>query len=201
METNRTFFTADWHLGESRLNLMERPFTNTHEMLELLIKRHNEVVLPNDEVIVVGDVCFKQAPEFLHYVEKFNGKKTLIRGNHDVVFTDEQLAPYFNKIVPEGSGIDMEYKGIPLWVTHYPTCGKPDRFNLVGHIHAAWKYQLNMLNIGVDVHHFYPTNLDMIPFYLEAIAKYYDEDVWVGYHDMNISYRGKRGKQGSYFKP
>jgi hypothetical protein len=57
-----------------------------------------------------------------------------------------------------------------------------------------------MLNIGVDVHHFRPVNLDSIPFHLTAISEYYDEDVWVAYNEINQRYRGKRGKEGSYFK-
>ena len=57
-----------------------------------------------------------------------------------------------------------------------------------------------MLNIGVDVHHFRPVNLDKIPFHYKAICEYYDQDVWVGYSPINEVYKGMRGKEGSYFK-
>ena len=124
-----------------------------------------------------------------------------MRGNHDKVFDDEQLKPYFHTIIAEGGGFYTELGGVKCYVTHYPTRGVEDAFNLVGHIHAAWKYQLNMLNIGVDVHHFRPVCVDTIPFHLGAVEKFYDQDVWVGYNPINANYQGKRGKPGSYFTP
>jgi calcineurin-like phosphoesterase family protein len=197
----KTWLTADWHLGEDRFELMGRPFTSQMEMIDTLVQNHNKVVAPDDEVIMVGDVCYQKTPEFLPYVARFNGKKTLIRGNHDRVFTDEQLIEYFDTIVPEGGGVSIERNDIPLYITHYPSEGVKDRFNLVGHIHSAWKYQLNMLNIGVDVNHFRPVSMDKVPFHLGAIEKFYDGDVWVAYRDTNSSYQATRGKKNTYFRP
>ena len=200
--TNKTtFLVADWHLGEDRFELMGRPFSTQMEMIDTLVENHNKLVKPDDDVIVVGDVCYQKTPQFLHYVDRFNGKKTLIRGNHDKVFTDEQLEPYFKCIVAEGDGIKVEYENIPLYITHYPTETVGDRFNLVGHIHSAWKYQLNMFNVGVDVNHFKPVNVNKIPFHLKAISEFYDQDVWVAYDERNSSYVGQRGKKGTYFRP
>lgn len=193
------FITADHHLGEDRFELMGRPFKTTEEMTHTLVTNHNNVVDKGDTVYMVGDVCYQKAPEFLDRVALFNGKKTLIRGNHDRGITDAQFKKYFEHVVPEGMGIDLEVDGIKCFATHYPTHGKQDRFNLVGHIHAAWKYQLNMLNIGIDVHHFRPVNLNKIPFHFKAVCEYYDDDVWVGYDGINFSYRNHRGKKGSYF--
>jgi len=159
---------------------MGRPFTDVQHHIDTLIHNHNMLVCPGDRVIMVGDVCYQKAPEYLHYIERFNGVKTLLRGNHDKVFTSEQLYPYFENIYPEGMGFYQKVGDIPCYITHYPTEGVKDAFNLVGHIHAAWKYQLNMLNIGVDVHHFRPVDLETIPFHFKAITDYYDNDVWVG---------------------
>lgn len=193
------FLTADWHLGEDRFELMGRPFQTVDQMVNTLIANHNTVVAKDDIVYMVGDVCYQKTPEFLDRVALFNGKKTLIRGNHDRGITDEQFKKYFKVIVPEGMGLDLEIDGIKCYVTHYPTHGKQDRFNLVGHIHAAWKYQLNSLNIGVDVHNFRPVNLNTIPFHYKAVCEFYDDDVWVGYDPINFIYKNKRGKKGSYF--
>jgi calcineurin-like phosphoesterase family protein len=194
---------ADWHMGETRMEIMQRPFRDASEQYNKLISEHNRIVKPDDTVYVLGDVVSKSAEnptEWLELIAAFNGEKTLVRGNHDVLFTDEQLQPFFANIIAEGKGIYEEVDGIPLWLTHYPTQSLADRFNIVGHIHAAWKYQLNMLNVGVDVHHFCPTRLDKIPFYLKAISDFYDEDVWVADHPANLIYKGVRGKKGRYFK-
>jgi calcineurin-like phosphoesterase family protein len=194
------FFTADWHIGETRLELMQRPFSGPAQMLEALLYHHNLCVSPTDRVIIVGDIVYKETPDWLKYVKKFNGKKTLIRGNHDRVFTDEDLSPYFEEIVEEGSGLEFEIEGIPCYATHYPTKSAPNAFNLVGHIHSAWKYQLNMYNVGVDANHFYPVTTAKIAEAFKAIHDYYDDDVWSAYSAANMIYLGKRGKMGSYLK-
>ena len=104
----KKWICADWHLGEDRFELLSRPFKTKIEHIKHLVSKHNELVGPDDEVIMVGDVCYQKAPEFLHYVDLFNGNKTLIRGNHDRVLTDEDFSSHFNTIVKEGEGIEMD---------------------------------------------------------------------------------------------
>lgn len=196
----KRFITADWHLGEDRFKIMCREgFDDAQEMVDELQERHNMLVAPEDTVYVVGDAVSLNAPEFLSQIDNFNGSKILFRGNHDRQFDDEELSDYFDEIIPEGDGLMVEVGGHKCWITHYPTQSKVEFFNLVGHIHSAWKVQLNSLNVGVDVNHYYPYNLDEdIPFYIKAVTEFYDEDVWVAYHRSNASYKGIRGKEGRY---
>lgn len=192
--------TADYHFGEDRFQIMQRPFKTTEEMLKVLVEKHNEKVAKDDTVYVLGDICYQKYPEQLENIELFNGKKILIRGNHDRVFTEEQLSKYFVQVVHDGGGIELEIEGIPLYLTHYPSCGVLNRFNLVGHIHGAWRYQLNMMNVGVDANHFSPINLQTIPFHFEVICKIFDDDVWVAYNNLNQNYCEERGRRGNYAK-
>lgn len=195
-----TWITSDWHLGENRFDLMFRPFKTTDEHNNTIINNHNSVVGKDDIVYVVGDVVYQKEPKYLPLVSKMNGRKILVRGNHDNVFTDEQLSPYFEKIISDGDGIDLTIQGVDCYLTHYPSTSKKDKFNLVGHIHGAWKYQLNMINIGIDVNHFFPVNSDKVLFYLNTVTNHYDEDVWIAYNEINSQfYRNGRGKQSSYF--
>jgi calcineurin-like phosphoesterase family protein len=196
-----TYITADWHLGEDRLALLGRPFTNPNDHVQHLLKEHNSMVQPTDQVILVGDAVYQNAPHFLERIHEFNGVKTLIRGNHDRIFTDAQLSPYFQTIIPEGQGIEMSIDDIPCFITHYPTQSRTDRFNLVGHIHGDWRVQLNMLNVGVDVHHFRPLPLSSIKGMKTAIESFYDNDVWVAYNPLNSQYLPTRGKKSTYFTP
>lgn len=195
------YFTSDFHFGEERLDIMQRPFSSTEEMNNAIIKNFQEVMTEKDELIVVGDVVHKDHPEALELLTKIpSSKKILIRGNHDTDISDEIFSKYFDKIIREGEGALIKEAGIDCYVTHYPTRGLPQYFNLVGHIHSAWKVQLNMLNVGVDVHHFKPVPASQIKFFHDAISKFYDEDVWVAYNKINSNYLGERGKKGSYFK-
>lgn len=192
--------TSDTHFGEDRLTIMGRPFSSTEKMEEEIVSKYNSRVSNKDTVIMVGDICYKNTPEKITVLKKLNGRKILIRGNHDVGFSDSDLKPFFDIIIPDGDGMEITVGDIPCYITHYPTRGRKDRFNCTGHIHAAWKYQLNMFNIGVDVNHFFPVNLETIPSHLKSITEFYDEDVWVAYKDINADYRSIRGKKSTYFK-
>ncbi len=201
------WFTADWHLGESRMDMMQRPFADADEMFFCLRERHNAVVAPNDTVYVVGDVCNKNTPEWLPRVAEFNGRKILVRGNHDRGISDADFGRCFDAVFPEDGGVFVPFPEagshenpmLELYLTHYPSRALLGHFNLVGHIHSAWKFQLNMVNVGVDVHHFRPVGLDRIPFFREAVTKFYDDDVWAAHLLQNTFYRDVRGVKGSYF--
>lgn len=193
--------TADWHLGENRFEIMQRPFSDAQQMIDKMVENHNAVVGEDDMVYMLGDVCYQKTPQFLEQVSRFNGRKILFRGNHDRVFDDMQLSKYFDLIFPEGQCFSaaLSIDGIELNLVHYPSLAVSDKFNLVGHIHGAWKFQLNCLNVGVDVHHFSPVNFDQIPFFFKAICEFYDDDVWCAYLPANSEFAGKRGKKGNYF--
>jgi calcineurin-like phosphoesterase family protein len=194
------WITADHHLGDDRFKLQQRRgFKDAQDMLDKLVKYHNELVAPEDVVYFVGDVVNQKTPEFLDQVSRFNGKKTLFRGNHDRVFTDEDLAPYFDNIYAERDGMRLMVNELPCWVQHYPTEAKENYFNLVGHVHSAWKVQLNAFNVGVDCNHFRPHDVhEAVPFMFDAICKFYDQDVWVAYNESNAMFQHKRGKKGRY---
>lgn len=221
------YFTADPHLGEPRMGIMQRPFPDALTNYTRMRENYNSMVRPHDLVIWNGDVVSNQATDremWLDRVKTFNGRKWVVLGNHDVTWKSPILTESgcFECVIPHGDGIELDLtvedfkcpKTVPwcqkplpkqleeifLYITHYPTLSRVDRFNLVGHIHAAWKYQKNMLNVGVDVNHFYPMHVHEIPFYLNAITSYYDDDIWVANHKANALYNYSRGKAGSYFK-
>jgi calcineurin-like phosphoesterase family protein len=187
------FATADWQLGDPRLRILGRPFKTVLEMRDKLVRVHNSIVKPNDTVYVAGDSISRYTPECLEDLNLFNGIKILARGNHERRYSDAELRRYFVEIYPDGEGIELEIDGLKCWLTHYPTCGRKDRFNLVGHVHSAWKYQLNMMNVGVDVHHLAPVNLKDIPWHFNTICNRLDRDIWAAYEDVNAAFKDERG--------
>ena len=194
------WFTADWHLGEERFDLMQRPFTDVQKHCDVIIDNYNSVVKPEDLTYVLGDVIYQKADprKYLPMVEKMNGRKILIRGNHDIPFSDEQFSPYFEEIHPDGSGIQLDVNGVSCYLTHYPSTGMRQKFNLVGHIHGTWKVQLNCLNVGLDVNYLYPMPASTVAFYFTAITRHYDDDVFASYLGINDMFRESRGKKNSY---
>ncbi len=209
----RRFVVSDWHIGENRWEIMGRPgFSDPLDMVDHLVKCHNSVVEPNDIVYVVGDVmysgagCDPNGEPWSFHIGRFNGKKILVRGNHDRPWDDKYFlgdSKYhgrFSEVIPDGSGIELRVGDIDCYITHYPSCARQDLFNLVGHVHGAWRVQLNMLNVGVDVHHYYPLDLDKhVPLYYRAICDFYDQDIFAAHSPVNSSYAESRGKKSSYF--
>lgn len=193
------WFCADWHLGEDRFEVLQRPFASVDEHVDFLVEKHNSLVKKDDDVIVVGDAVYKNRPEYLSHVSRFHGRKTLLVGNHDRGIAPALLLGYFDRVIREGDGLELDVCGVPCWATHYPHLGVADRFNLVGHVHAAWKCQLNMYNVGVDVNHFRPVSAAQVAFMFETIRTYYDGDTWIAYHPLNSRLHGVRGKNDYYF--
>ena len=78
------WFTSDLHLGHrAAINMCGRPFENVEEMNEILIRNFNSCVKKNDTVYILGDFSFASPEETRKILEKLNGKKHLIIGNHD----------------------------------------------------------------------------------------------------------------------
>lgn len=191
--TTWLFSDPHWGLTEERMDIMGRPHDYAQRLFAFWLKN----VQPDDLVICLGDVCDQGNAEHLAQLY-LPGRKVLLRGNHDRAITDEQFAPFFEKVFPENTLLTMELAGVPVSLSHYPHYGTAEFFHITGHTHSAWKYQRNMLNVGVDVLHFCLMNAEKIPFYLKAITEYYDQDCWVADHPANQAHRD-RGKAGYYF--
>lgn len=94
-----------------------------------MIDAWNSVVKPNDKVYHLGDVVINR--KALQTLNRLNGDKVLVRGNHDI-FRDEEYRPYFRAIRAYHVLDGMIFSHIPL---HESSLG---RFgvNVHGHLHA-----------------------------------------------------------------
>ena len=197
---NRTFFTSDFHLGDDRFHLYGRRFKDDNDQSRTIIENHNRVVRKNDTVYILGDVIYNKADpkKYLPLLDQLNGKKVLIRGNHDRDISDLEFLEYFERVIPDGEGMELRIGDIDCWLTHYPDTGRTDLFNLVGHVHGLWKVQTNCLNVGTDCHLFHPISGREVEFYFNAICQFYDKDVFSAYSIINAEYASSRGKKSSY---
>ena len=84
------YFTSDLHFGHTNIfkfcpNRTSNTCYDMDTMKETIVKRWNRVVKPQDTVIVVGDVFFYHTrDEMLETMNRLNGTKILVRGNHDL---------------------------------------------------------------------------------------------------------------------
>ena len=134
------FVISDHHLGHT--NSWEkfkredgsplRPFTSTEEMNETMIERHNAKVKEQDTVYFLGDVVINK--KYLELVKRMNGRKILIRGNHDIFKDEDYREVGFQQI--HGVRVFVD-KFILSHIPLHPDC-VTERFkvNVHGHLHA-----------------------------------------------------------------
>lgn len=170
------YFTSDTHFCHSNIiNLTNRPFKDVKEMNTTLIRNWNSCVADNDEIYILGDLIYKgTADEANAILERLNGKKYLIRGNHDKFLDDEN----FNNSIFEWvkDYYVLNYKKTKFVLFHYPILEWDGFFkgdiHLYGHVHNAGKgYDQNnrlsvlgkhSMNVGVDVNKFFPVSIESI---------------------------------------
>ena len=86
MGSNRKpiFFTSDWHIGHANSIVFdERPFKDIQDMHKGLIKRFNANVPPDGVTYFLGDMGVCGSTLTFEVMNKLNGIKVLVLGNHD----------------------------------------------------------------------------------------------------------------------
>jgi calcineurin-like phosphoesterase family protein len=173
------WMTSDQHFNHSKIiDYCDRPFDDVTEMNNALVQKYNEHVSTGDVVYHLGDIGFGKM--VFKYIDQLNGKKILIKGNHDRSFSNRDLLQHFSSVHPTLRLTDIpKYEAIDL--IHDPAQYRGDNFLVNGHVHDKWKVFPGKLNVGVDVWHFRPVHLDEV---IEKIDS--DRDT----RDYNISKRG-----------
>lgn len=139
----KTFLTSDTHFGHKNMtNFLRddgtklRPYFDSDEMDEALIRNWNRVVSPDDKVYHLGDVAIPRSG--LKCLARLNGRKVLIRGNHDIFklsdyskyFADIRGCHYLDKYIlshiPVHESAVIRYKGNIHGHTHYRKVLGPD---------------------------------------------------------------------------
>lgn len=158
----KTFFTSDIHLFHKNILKFEpesRPFGSIDEMHDTIISRWNNKVTAADRIFILGDVSFGKVTKTLEILSELNGKKILIKGNHDEhhVLNREFVDFFENKIYDT---YEAKINGTYYFMCHYPLiCWNKSHYgsiNLFGHVHSVWKGNSNQLNVGMDCHSLTP---------------------------------------------
>lgn len=110
------YYFSDMHFGHNNIIRFDgRPFTDTEQMREAIINNWNERVKDEDTVYVLGDAFFKGEAASIEIMERLNGHKRLIRGNHDRV--RGKLSLHWDAINDYDEIKDGEYQVV---LSHYP---------------------------------------------------------------------------------
>ncbi len=141
---SRRVYISDWHYGHGNIIAFDnRPFRSVEQMNEALVERWNSVVEPGDIVYVLGDMFWCNSSVAIPILQKLNGQKFLIKGNHDRC-NDSRFLKQFVKVAEYLEVEDDERKVV---LCHYPIpCFKNHFYgwyHLYGHVHNS--FEANMM--------------------------------------------------------
>lgn len=167
------YFIADTHFfHENSILLNKRPFQNVTEMNQKMIGLWNKNVRSKrDEIYILGDFVFggtgKQANQILR---QLNGRKFLIRGNHEKYLYDPEFDQNNFEWIKDYCSFKQDHRKFVLF--HYPILEWDGYFNnsvlLYGHVHGTRQEYFdkimgaNAMNVGADLIDFAPISIDEV---------------------------------------
>ncbi len=128
-------FFSDPHFGH--LNMArKRGFQDEFYMGEHIVEKWNSVVKKGDVTYIMGDITMEKSSDY-YWLDRLNGIKKVVLGNHDEPQHVSELLKYVNKVAGMINYKDKEFGSIIL--THCPIHPREFEyrcdFNIHGHIH------------------------------------------------------------------
>lgn len=113
-----------------------------------MIAAWNEVVGPTDVVYHLGDVGFAPKEKIEEILERLNGVKHLVGGNHDDKRTRRAVG--WNSVQ---DFLRLDVNGYQVFCEHYPHWNKYQDWDIFlhGHCHATLPPTKRVLDVGVDM--------------------------------------------------
>ena len=157
--------TSDCHYGHEKLAFY-RGFESVEAMDEKLIENHNARVRPNHSVYILGDLIFYKDENLARVINRLNGRKFLIFGNHDYAIRKSyEMQKLFVKcldyyeLTAQGHKLCMSHYPMMVWNRHHY-----GSIMLHGHCHGSMQYPFKgrIMDVGADVHGFAPIHIEDI---------------------------------------
>lgn len=155
----KTWITSDLHFGHT--NIMKFcPVTRARfrndvaYMNEQMVAEWNELIAPEDTVYILGDVAFLPATKAAEYMNRCNGNKILIEGNHDrKTLQDASFHGAFKEV---HKYLDINYDGHKIVMSHFPFLEWDQMhrgaLHFFGHLHGGVTNQekYRCMDVGMD---------------------------------------------------
>lgn len=151
--TRNTMITADSHFGH--LNIRKHVPMRCEALGDdqdlALAEKWNSVVCDETDIFHLGDFSFK-CDDIESVIDRLNGRKYLLRGNHDRSPKTHLAAGFLEVIDFPEKGLPAylvaEVDGIKILFSHYPIVSD-------GYDHTQWKYLAEIFereNCDVNIH-------------------------------------------------
>lgn len=157
---SKRWIISDTHFGHANIiKYCDRPYANTEEMEKALIKNWNSVVKADDIVYCLGDFALCGVDKKKELVEKLNGRKHLIMGNHDSGSPARYREFGFEEVSKHPIIIDGFFilSHEPVFLNeHMPYV------NIHGHLHDKCYEGNQHINVSVERINYTPADFDVI---------------------------------------
>jgi calcineurin-like phosphoesterase family protein len=166
-------FTSDTHFWHNAvIGYCNRPWETREEMNEGLIQRWNEKIGGDDEVYFLGDFAFCGTQKARDILERLQGRKFWIRGNHDYGLS-KKIDGYFEWVrdyyllkvhdVHQDEEDETKFHQYhqPIVLCHFPILSwdglAHGSWHLHGHCHGSLPTtKMKRMDVGVDTNNWYP---------------------------------------------
>lgn len=182
------YLTSDEHFDhENIIKYCNRPFSSVAEMNDRMVSEWNNIVMMNDTVYVIGDFALTSIERIYHFCKILNGRKILIKGNHDRHTIKKYKEAGFHNVAQQyrrtiqrpvwTADDELTEPSMITWkfnLNHRPPPpnqskstdenNDPHSWTLCGHVHEKWKIDRDrkVLNVGVDIWNYKPITFDQI---------------------------------------
>lgn len=132
------FFIGDTHFGHKNIIKFEsklRPFATIEEHNEYIVSQWNKTIKKGDLVWHLGDLLFGKTTFNHELIDRLNGRKRLIMGNHDDFsnqYLVKEILPRFERIYGVTSVHGFVLTHIPVALTSFYRY----KANIHGHTHS-----------------------------------------------------------------
>ena len=166
-----TWITSDLHFGHT--NIMKfcpqsraRYKNDVDYMNEEMIREWNATIDSEDTVYILGDVAFLPAAKAVSIMQRLNGTKILVEGNHDRKLLND---PVFRRCFAEvHKYLDINYNGTKCVMFHYPIAEWDQMHrgsvHFHGHLHGnkSGLEGFRALDAGMDATGFIVQDMDLM---------------------------------------
>lgn len=153
LELEKIWFTADQHHGHDKIiKFCDRPTTPEEHDNWIIKETWNKYIGKKDRVYILGDLSMANRKQAELFIEKLNGQKYLILGNHDKNIHNSTHFVQISQIK------DFTYYkfglNIHIVLCHYPMMSWSrsihGSWHLYGHVHGRTKHPGLAMDVGID---------------------------------------------------
>lgn len=150
------WFASDHHIFHRRIiEFCGRPHKSLEDMHDAIVEDHNRVVMRGDRVWIVGDFSFGETYETSRILERMNGQKFLVKGNHDHQRRINGVVGYADVFHYK----ELKFGEDHVILSHFPMLmwnrAHHGAYHLHGHCHGNIRYpaplaKARIFDVGID---------------------------------------------------